>query len=429
MPAALALGCIADDFTGATDLANTLTRGGLRTVQLNGVPREALTLPEVDAVVIALKSRTAPVQDAVDQSVQALAWLRARGADRFLFKICSTFDSTDAGNIGPVADALLDALGSDLALVCPAFPANGRTVYQGHLFVGTQLLSDSPMRDHPLTPMRDANLVRVLGRQTPHKVGLLSHAFVRFGAEAVQSALKRLQTDRIRYVIADATDDEDLHVLAQAARDLPLLVGGSGIAQGLPENARSRGTAPAHDRAEADVPRGGPALVLAGSCSQATLGQVERFSRTHPSRRLDAAALLAGDEELNVATQWMLQHVVDGPALVYSSAAPADVQALQEQLGADGRARAAAAVEDAFAHLARAAIGAGVTRLVVAGGETSGAVVQGLGIGALAIGPEIDPGVPWTVVPGDVPLALALKSGNFGSVDFFDKALAATDAG
>jgi 3-dehydrotetronate 4-kinase len=425
----LALGCIADDFTGATDLANTLTQGGLRTVQVNGVPRADLPLPEADAVVVALKSRTAPVREAVGQSLRALAWLQSRGADRFLFKICSTFDSTDAGNIGPVADALLDALGGDLALVCPAFPANGRTVYQGHLFVGSQLLSDSPMRDHPLTPMRDASIVRVLGRQTRHKVGLLPHAFVRFGAEAVHAAIERLRSDGIRYAIADATDDEDLHVLAQAARDLPLLVGGSGIALGLPENARARGAAPARDRAEADVPRGGTALVLAGSCSQATRTQVDWFARHHPVRRLDAADLAAGGGELDAATRWLHQHVPQGPCLIYSSAAPADVQALQEAIGADGRERAAAAIEAAFGHLARAAVAAGVRRLVVAGGETSGAVVQALGIEALAIGAEIDPGVPWTATAGTAPLALALKSGNFGSVDFFTKALAATDAG
>src|SRR5512139_3258383 len=425
----LALGCIADDFTGATDLANTLTRGGLRTVQVNGVPRADLPLPEADAVVVALKSRTAPVQEAVDESVRALAWLRERGADRFLFKICSTFDSTDAGNIGPVADALLDALGGDLALVCPAFPANRRTVYQGHLFVGAQLLSDSPMRDHPLTPMRDASLVRVLGRQTRHKVGLLPHAFVRLGAEAVHTAIERLRSDGIRYAIADATDDEDLHVLAQAARDLPLLVGGSGIALGLPENARARAAAPARSHAEADVPRGGPALVLAGSCSQATRAQVDWFARQQPVRQLDAAALVGGGGELDAATQWLREHVAQGPCLIYSSAAPADVQALQEAIGADGRERAAAAIEAAFGHLARAAVAAGVRRLVVAGGETSGAVVQALGIEALAIGVEIDPGVPWTATAGTAPLALALKSGNFGSVDFFAKALAATDAG
>ncbi len=424
---ALALGCIADDFTGATDLANTLTRGGLRTVQINGVPGADTGSGEADAVVVALKSRTAPVREAVEQSLQALAWLRAQGAQRFLFKVCSTFDSTDAGNIGPVADALMDALGSTIALVCPAFPANGRTVYQGHLFVGTQLLSDSSMRDHPLTPMRDASLVRVLGRQTRHKVGLLPHAIVRLGADAVRAALQRLSADHARYAIADATDDEDLHVLAQAARDLPLLVGGSGIALGLPENARALGTAAAHDRAEAEVPRGGPALVLAGSCSQATRGQVEWFSKSHPARRLDAAALLRGRDELASATAWMRAHLAKGPALIYSSATPAEVQALQSAAGSGGAERVGATIEDAFAQLAQGAVAGGVRRLIVAGGETSGAVVQGIGARALAIGPEIDPGVPWTVVRGDPPLALALKSGNFGGVDFFDKALAATD--
>jgi uncharacterized protein YgbK (DUF1537 family) len=424
---ALALGCIADDFTGATDLANTLTRGGLATVQVNGVPRPELTAPVADAVVVALKSRTAPAATAVRQSLDALAWLRQRGADRFLFKVCSTFDSTDTGNIGPVADALLDALGGDLALVCPAFPANGRTVYQGHLFVGAQLLSDSPMRDHPLTPMRDANLVRVLGRQTRHRVGLVPHAFVHMGAEAVRAALARLRSDGARYAVADAIDDGDLHVLAQAAGDLPLLVGGSGIGLGLPENARGRGAAPARDRAEASPPRGGPALVLAGSCSQATRAQVEHFSRTHPARRLDVAALLAGEAELAVATDWLRQQIERGPALIYSSASPDQVQALRASVGDAVGDRTAAAIEHAFAALARHAVDAGVRRLVVAGGETAGAVVQALGIESLAIGPEIDPGVPWTVVPRKPPLALALKSGNFGSVDFFAKALAATD--
>jgi uncharacterized protein YgbK (DUF1537 family) len=422
----LALGAIADDFTGATDLANTLTRGGLRTLQVNGVPLAGLARGDADAVVVALKSRTAPVADAVAQSLAALQWLRARGADRILFKVCSTFDSTDAGNIGAVADALLDALAGDIALVCPAFPANGRTVYQGHLFVGTQLLSDSPMRDHPLTPMRDASLVRVLGRQTRHAVGLVPHAIVRLGAEAVHAATVRLRADGVRYAIADAIDDADLHVLAQAARDLPLLVGGSGIALGLPENARGRGAAPARDHAEATVPRGGPALVLAGSCSQATRAQVAWFARSHPARRLDIEALLAGDRELDAAAEWLRQQIARGPALLYSSASPAEVQALREKLGA-AAGRAADAIERAFARLARVAVEAGVRRLIVAGGETSGAVVQALGVESLQIGAEIDPGVPWTVVARDPPLALALKSGNFGGADFFAKALAATD--
>jgi 3-dehydrotetronate 4-kinase len=424
------LGCIADDFTGATDLANTLTRGGLRTVQVNGVPRPGLALPPADAIVIALKSRTAPAAEAVEQSLQALQWLRRQGAEQTLFKVCSTFDSTDAGNIGPVADALLDALGGDIALVCPAFPANGRTVYQGHLFVGSALLSDSSMRDHPLTPMRDANLVRVLGRQTAHRVGLIAQPVVSRGADAVRAELVRLGRDGVRYAVADAISDDDLHALGRAARHLRLLVGGSGIALGLPDNARADGNVPMRTSAAADVPTGGAAFVLAGSCSQATRGQVEHFARTRQARRLDPAALLAGDAELDAAVQWARDRIPHGPALIYSSASPDEVQSLQGALGPDGRERAATAIERAFARLAHEVVKAGVRRLIVAGGETSGAVVQALGVDALAIGREIDPGVPWTVTvdSGPRPLALALKSGNFGAVDFFDKAIALTDA-
>jgi 3-dehydrotetronate 4-kinase len=424
------LGCIADDFTGATDLANTLTRGGLRTVQVNGVPRPGLVLPPAEAIVVALKSRTAPVAEAVGQSLQALQWLRASGAEQILFKVCSTFDSTDAGNIGPVADALLDALEGDIALVCPAFPANGRTVYQGHLFVGSALLSDSSMRDHPLTPMRDASLVRVLGRQTAHRVGLISQPVVGRGADAVRAALVQLSRDGVRYAVADAISDDDLHALGRASRHLRLLVGGSGIALGLPDNARAAGKVPTRASAAADVPSGGAAFVLAGSCSQATRSQVEHFARTRPARRLDAAALLAGDAELDAAVQWARDRIAHGPALIYSSASPDEVQSLQGALGPDGRERAAAAIEHAFARLAQELVEAGVRRLIVAGGETSGAVVQALGVAALSIGREIDPGVPWTVTvdSGPRPLALALKSGNFGAADFFDKAIALTDA-
>ena len=423
----LALGCIADDFTGATDLANTLTRGGLATVQLNGVPPADRTAPTAQALVIALKSRTAPVGDAIDASLRALAWLRAQGARQILFKVCSTFDSTDAGNIGPVADALADALNASITIVCPAFPANGRTVYQGHLFVGSQLLSDSPMRDHPLTPMRDANLVRVLGRQSRGRVGLVAWPVVARGDAAVRDALQALQRDGVRHAIADAITDADLVTLGRTARDLPLLVGGSGIALGLPDNARALGFAAERGSAAVSLPRGGAALALAGSCSQATRAQVERFALQHPTRRIDPVGLLSGDGELNGALAWMRTQLAEGPALLYSSAAPAEVETLGSKLGADGPARAAAAIERAFGTIAQAAVDAGVQRLIVAGGETSGAVVQALGVDALAIGPEIDPGVPWTTVPGR-RLALALKSGNFGAADFFDKALALTDA-
>ncbi len=426
----LALGCIADDFTGATDLANTLTRGGLRTVQVNGVPRADLSLPEADAVVVALKSRTAPVREAVDQSLGALAWLRVRGADRFLFKVCSTFDSTDAGNIGPVADALLDALGGDLALVCPAFPANGRTVYQGHLFVGSQLLSDSPMRDHPLTPMRDASLVRVLGRQTRHKVGP--------AAARVRALRRRGRSHRPRSpaVRRHPLRDRRRHRRRGPAASSRRRRGTCRCWWAAPasRSACPRTRAPAGPLRRATAPRPTCRAAVRRSSSQAVARRRRArrwtsFARAHPARRLDAAALVAGDGELDAATRWLREHVGRGPCLIHSSAAPADVQALQDSLGAEGRERAAAAIEAAFAHLARQAVAAGVRRLVVAGGETSGAVVQALGIEALAIGAEIDPGVPWTATPGPAPLALALKSGNFGSVDFFAKALAATDAG
>jgi uncharacterized protein YgbK (DUF1537 family) len=422
----LVLGCIADDFTGATDLANTLARGGLATVQLNGVPAVDRPVPPAEALVVALKSRTAPVAEAVDRSLRALAWLRAHGAPQILFKVCSTFDSTDAGNIGPVADALAEALGARITIVCPAFPANGRTVYQGHLFVGSQLLSDSPMRDHPLTPMCDADLVRVLGRQSSARVGLVPWSVVTRGDAAVRDALQALQRNGFRHAIADALSDADLRTLGRAARDLPLLVGGSGIALGLPDNARAQGLVAARDAVVA-LPRGGAALALAGSCSQATRAQVDRFAQRHPARRVDPAGLLSGDAELTAALGWMRAQLPNGRALLYSSAAPDEIEALASKLGADGRARASAAIEHAFGAIARAAVDAGVQRLIVAGGETSGAVVQALGVDALAIGPEIDPGVPWTVVPGR-PLALALKSGNFGAPDFFDKALALSDA-
>ena len=358
-------------------------------------------------------------------SLDALAWLRKQRAQQILFKVCSTFDSTDQGNIGPVADALLDALGAPITLVCPAFPANGRTVYQGHLFVGRQLLSESPMRDHPLTPMRDANLVRVLGRQSRYRIGLVPQATVVCGAQAVRAALDALQADGVRHAIADAVCDADLRTLGAASADLPLLVGGSGIALGLPDNARERGLAAAEPRVTTALPAGA-ALVLAGSCSEATRAQVEHFARMRPARKLDPTALLVDQRELADAIQWMRSAIETGPALIYSSAAP-DVVRAQQRARGDNGARIASVVEAAFGRLAQAAVDAGVRRLVVAGGETSGAVVQALGIDALAIGNEIDPGVPWTVVLGARPLALALKSGNFGSVDFFEKALAAAD--
>ena len=418
----LLLGAIADDFTGATDLANMLVRAGMRTVQTIGVPRRPDLVDDADAVVVALKSRTVPAREAVAQSLQALEWLRARSVKQVYFKYCSTFDSTDAGNIGPVADALLDALGSSFTIACPAFPANRRTIYQGYLFVGETLLSESPMRDHPLTPMRDANLVRVLGRQTRRKVGLVPWSVVQRGPNAIRAEFAKLESEGVAYAIVDAVDDEDLIDIGAACAHLPLVTAGSGIALGLPQNFRDAELlAERTDAARLPDVRGG-AAVLAGSCSAATRAQVAAFARDHVAVALDplrAAEPLAMAREALAAVAPALAS--GKPFLVYSTAEPAAVEKVQAKLG---RERAATTIEAAFGTIARELVSRGVRRLVVAGGETSGAVVQALGVEALAIGPQIDPGVPWTTALGDPPLALALKSGNFGAEDFFAKALA-----
>ncbi|WP_291295547.1 3-oxo-tetronate kinase [Elioraea sp.] len=418
----LLLGAIADDFTGATDLANTLVKGGMRTVQIIGVPEAGSAMPDADAIVVALKSRTAPVADAVAESLAALAWLQKAGVRQVIFKVCSTFDSTDAGNIGPVADALLSALGAPFAPVCPAFPTNGRTVYQGHLFVGAALLNESGMENHPLTPMKDANLVRVMGRQSGGTVGLVPFVTVEAGADATRRAFMGLRERGTRYGIVDAVSDQHLMALGEAAANLPLLVGGSGIAMGLPANFRRDGSL-AHGAGADDLPLpAGHAAVVAGSCSRATLAQIGLARDAVPTLELDplaepdAAALAAR------ALAWAESRLGAAPIVIAASAMPEKVAALQGKLGRDA---AGMLVEHALANIAEGLVARGVRRLVIAGGETSGAVVQRLGVTRLRIGAEIDPGVPWTLAEGQgTPLLLALKSGNFGGRDFFLKAFA-----
>lgn len=415
------LGCIADDFTGATDLANTLTRRGMHTVQMIGVPKAAA--PLADAVVVALKSRTIPAARAVSQSLAALAWLRQNGARQTYFKYCSTFDSTDDGNIGPVADALLDELGADFTVICPAFPENGRTIYMGHLFVGQLLLSDSSMRNHPLTPMLDSNLVEVLARQTPHGTGLVPHSVVKKGAAAILKAFGGLRAAGIRHAIVDAIDDADLLYLGEACAHLALVTGGSGAAIGLPENFRKLGLLPKREGAKPLASVGGSSVVLSGSCSAATLAQVAEMKLTCPALALEPKEL-ARDFEAHVKATIALtvSKLQSSPVLVYASAAPEQVAAIQAEFG---REQSGALVERAIAAIARGLAGAGVRRFVVAGGETSGAVVSALGIDALEIGPQIVAGVPATLSYGDPRYALALKSGNFGGRNFFAEALAA----
>ncbi len=416
------LGAIADDFTGATDLCSMLVRGGMRTVQLIGVPGPNDPAPDADAVVVALKSRTAPVREAVDQSLAALHWLRAGGATQFFFKYCSTFDSTEKGNIGPVADALIEALGCGFALACPAFPTNARTVYLGHLFVGGVLLNESGMEHHPLTPMTDANLVRVLSRQTEGTVGLVPFSTVEQGAQAIRRTMTGLKEQGRRYAIVDAVTDAHLLAIGEAAEHHALLTGGSGVALGLPANFRRAGLLnEAVDPASLPAVAGHTA-VLSGSCSRATLMQLGRARESLPVFELDplatpdAAALAQG------ALAWADGKLGAVPVVIAASAPPDKVAAVQARFG---REAAGALIEDAMARIAAGLVERGVRRMVVAGGETSGSAVARLGVRSLRIGPEIDPGVPWTLAEGSGPsVMMALKSGNFGAPDFFTKAFA-----
>jgi 3-dehydrotetronate 4-kinase len=417
----IALGCIADDFTGATDLANNLVRAGLRVVQTIGVPRRPVR--DADAVVIALKSRTAPVAEAVSASLGAATWLQAQGARCLYFKVCSTFDSTHKGNIGPVAEALADLVGARFVPVAPAFPANGRTVFQGHLFVGDQLLSESPMRTHPLTPMTDANLMRVLQPQlASRRVGLVARQHLAGGAAAVHERAGNLAEQGVQMAIVDTVEQPDLAVLAAAVvqGNWPLVVAGSGLAIELPGAMGLK----RHSQADALPATDGARAIVSGSCSAATNAQVAAFmARGGSAFAIDGLRLAAGADALvDEALAWAAAHLGAQPVLFYATAQAETVRSVQQALGVE---RAGELIEQALARIARGLVDRGVRQLVVAGGETSGACVKALGIEQLRIGAQIDPGVPWC--HADPPgLRIALKSGNFGGTDFFHKAFATT---
>lgn len=411
------LGAIADDLTGATDLALILSRQGMNVVQINGVQDGPLNHGGADAVIIALKSRTIEPEAAVAQSVAAARQLLEAGARQLFFKYCSTFDSTDRGNIGPVTDALLELLGESRTIACPAFPENGRTLYQGHLFVGNRLLSESPLRDHPLTPMCDPDLVRVLSKQTKNAVSLVPHATVSEGAEAIAAALKGLKG----IAIVDAINDTDLEAIGHAVHDFKLVTGGSAVAQSLPDNFRAAGLLADNDGLENPPVDAGQGVVLAGSCSLATRQQVAAAREAGmPALQLDALSIASGETTAQDVVDFVTSHAgADLPALVYSSADPEIFALAQEKLG---REVAGAAVEKLMGEVAASLAGKGYNRIIVAGGETSGAVVQALGIRAFQIGEEIAPGVPLVTSLDGKPVRLALKSGNFGAQDFFTKA-------
>jgi uncharacterized protein YgbK (DUF1537 family) len=419
---ALLLGCIADDYTGASDLANTLTRNGLRTVQTIGIPDPALPLPDVEAVVVSLKIRSVEASEAIAAALAAEAWIRRRGASHVLYKICSTFDSTDAGNIGPVTEALVAAAGGGIALVTPAFPETGRTIYRGHLFVNGQPLDESPLKDHPLNPMHDADLVRVLGRQSRGGVGLVDLETIAQGEEAIAARLAALAAEGKTSAIADAVFQRDLVSLGAVAARFPVSTGASGLGLGLAHALRSADRS--LSTADALAPVGGFAAVVAGSCSLATLRQIEVADRSMPVLRLDPHALIGGEPEIAKALAFADAHIATGPFIIAASAPPDAVAALQARYGREASGHA---IERATSAIAAGLVERGVRRLVVAGGETSGAAVDRLGIRAFLIGPEIAPGVPILRTVGDARggLIMALKSGNFGGEDFFEHALAA----
>ncbi|MBV8447650.1 MAG: four-carbon acid sugar kinase family protein [Hyphomicrobiales bacterium] len=410
------LGCIADDFTGASDLANTLAKGGMSTIQFVGVPK-GTAQARCEAGVVALKTRSIAAADAVAQSLTALRWLETQGCRQFLFKYCSTFDSTPRGNIGPVAEALLQALPASVAVVCPVFPATGRTLFMGHLFVKDRLLSESGMENHPLNPMTDPDLRRWLRLQTKGEVGFVPHSIVRQGGEAVRAALDAEAKAGRRLVVVDAIEDADLLAIGAAVADQPLVTGGSGIALGLPENFRKAGML--SNAGSTYKPGKGPGIVLSGSCSSASQAQLAHYLLTHPGLALDPDALMAGSQKVTDAALFVRDHLDDAPA-VYSTASPAKVAKSQEKFG---RQELAEKIEHFFGALAAALVDEGVARIAVGGGETSGAVVTALKTESLIVGPEIDPGVPALAASGDRRVHLALKSGNFGALDFYDKAL------
>ena len=412
------LGCIADDFTGATDLGGFLVKQGFRTIQLNGIPDRNVAIPEVDALVVALKSRTIAPDAAITQSLEALEFLQQLHCEQFYFKYCSTFDSTEKGNIGPVMDALLEALGAEFTIACPALPVNGRSVYQGHLFVNGVLLNESGMQHHPLTPMTDPNLVRFLGKQVKRKVGLVPFEVVDQGADAIQTFFHELQATGHRYAVVDAVSESQLNAIGQAVKDLKLITGGSGLSINLAANFELPSLS---EKTAARLPKiPGNGVILSGSCSVRTQEQVAQAEKLFPSFYLDPFQLQKEPEWVEEAIQWALTQIPKSPVLIYTTGPPEKVQEIQKALGED---QAGEIIESALTMVAQALAKTGVRKFVIAGGETSGAIVKALGMSKMQIGPEIAPGVPWCVGLGEPPVLLALKSGNFGSVDFFQEAL------
>ncbi|MGL4723412.1 MAG: 3-oxo-tetronate kinase [Scandinavium sp.] len=410
------IGVIADDLTGATDIASFLVANGLPTVQMNGVPVEDAPAA-CEAVVIGLKTRSCPAPDAIALSLSALSWLQEQGCRQIYFKYCSTFDSTAQGNIGPVTRALMTALDTPFTVFSPALPVNGRTVYQGYLFVMDQLLAESGMRHHPLNPMSDSYLPRLVEGQATGRCGVVSAQTLDQGAAATRAALQRLQDEGYSWAVLDALNERHLEIQGEALRDLTLVTGGSGLAIGLARQwARAGASA---DSAASGYPQPGRAVVLSGSCSEMTNRQVGHYAQLAPAQAVEVALCLKDREAYaSELAAWALAQTSELAPIIYATASAQALKEIQAQFGA---ARASEAVEALFASLAVKLAEGEFRRFIVAGGETAGVVCQQLGITGFHIGPTISPGVPW-VKALNQPVSLALKSGNFGDEAFFSRA-------
>ncbi|WP_312885048.1 3-oxo-tetronate kinase [Candidatus Sodalis endolongispinus] len=406
------LGVIADDFTGATDIASFIA-AAWRVVQLNGVPTQPLSTP-ADAVVISLKTRSCPATEAVALSLQGARWLREQGCDQLYFKYCSTFDSTAHGNIGPVTDALLAETGQPLAVLCPALPVNGRTVVHGYLFVFDQLLSESSLRHHPVTPMTDANLLRLMDAQSAWQTGLLPLACIRHGQAAIRQHLETLQQQGCRYVVADTLDSQDLAALAAALPASVLLTGGSGLGGAIAAHATGQRAA---TQPQETPPRAGRGVVLSGSCSQMTNQQVARYRQQAPALDIDRCRH-DPDAYARALAEWVRDQPDATAPLLYATDAPDEVQRLRQRYPGED---IGAMIEACFARIATLLCQQGFCKFIVAGVETSSLIAQQLGVTGFDLGQTIAPGVP-LVRDLQRPLWLALKSGNFGDPDFFSKA-------
>lgn len=407
------LGVIADDFTGAVDIAGFLVAGGMRTVMCS----RAVQTGDCDAIVMSLKIRSIPKEQAIKQALASLTFLKECGCDRFYYKYCSTFDSTAEGNIGPVADALRQALHCSATLICPALPVNKRTVFHGYLFVNDELLSDCPMRHHPLNPMHDSKLARILSSQSPAKNGHVYHDVIKKGSDVVRQAIDGLKDEGVNNIIVDVVDDEDLTCIAEATQDFTLVTGGSGLAQGITEVWRRTEKRGGNEAAFVVEKR--KAVVIAGSCSAMMQKQVAYYKKHAPSLSIDEQACLDDPEYgKNVAT-WVLDHQdQDLAPLVYATRSPIE---LEENRKKFGDVDVSSAIEHLFARLTALLAEQGVQTFIVGGGETSGVVATTLGVDAYRIGAQIDPGVSW-VRSLDGSYQLVLKSGNFGSEQFLLKA-------